>query len=83
VQFMPAVVLPQLLLCGLFAPRAQMAGVLRVISDALPLTYAFDALARVSSGHAGARLWLDVAVVTVAMTLALVLGAATLRRRSA
>ena len=48
VQFMPAIVFPQLLLCGLFVARAQMAGWLRAISDALPLTYAYDALARVT-----------------------------------
>src|SRR5262249_58125647 len=39
VQFMPAVVLPQILLCGLFVPRAQMATWLRAISYALPPTY--------------------------------------------
>src|SRR5664279_3920707 len=39
VQFMPVVVLPQLLLCGLFHPRAQMATVLRWASDAMPLSY--------------------------------------------
>ncbi len=44
VQFMPAIVFPQLLLCGLFVARDQMIGVLQVVSDAMPLTYAFDAL---------------------------------------
>ena len=36
VQFMPVVVLPQALLCGLFVPRDQMAGWLQAISDVLP-----------------------------------------------
>ena len=49
VQFMPAFVLPQLLLCGLFVPRDEMAGWLEAISYAVPLTYAFDALARATS----------------------------------
>ena len=40
VQFMPAVVFPQILLCGLFVPRDEMADWLRVISWFLPLTYA-------------------------------------------
>ena len=40
VQFMPAFILPQLLLCGLLAPRESMAGVLRAVSGALPMTYA-------------------------------------------
>ena len=83
VQFLPAFVFPQLLLCGLFVARDQMAGALEAISDALPLTYAFDALDRVSSGgDFGARGWLDVAVIVGVTVLALALGALTLRRRT-
>ena len=82
VQFMPALVLPQLLLCGLIAPRAEMAGALDAIAGALPLTYAYDGLVRVAAGGAGGRLALDVAVLAGATALALVLGAATLRRRT-
>ena len=44
---MPVVVLPQMLLCGLFVPRDQMAGWLQAISDVLPLTYAVEALQEV------------------------------------
>jgi ABC-2 type transport system permease protein len=84
VQFMPAFVLPQLLLCGLFVARDQMAGLLEAVSYALPLTYAFDALDRVASGtEFGGRGWLDVAVIVGVTLLALALGAATLRRRTA
>jgi ABC-2 type transport system permease protein len=83
VQFLPAFVLPQLLLCGLFVAREQMAGVLQAVSYALPLTYAFDALDRVADGtDFGGRGWLDVAVIVGATLLALALGAATLRRRT-
>jgi ABC-2 type transport system permease protein len=83
VQFMPAFVTPQLLLCGLFVDRSDMAEVLQVISALLPLTYAFDALDRVAgSGSFGARGWLDVAVIIGVTCLALLLGAATLRRRT-
>jgi ABC-2 type transport system permease protein len=83
VQFMPAFVLPQLLLCGLFVPRDEMAGLLEAVSYALPLTYAFDALDRVASGtDFGAHGWLDVAVIAGVTLLALALGAATLRRRT-
>jgi ABC-2 type transport system permease protein len=83
VQFLPAFIIPQLLLGGLFVPRAAMPHVLRIASDVLPLTYAFDALARVtaSSGFGG-RLWLDVGVVAGCILLALALGATTLRRRT-
>ncbi len=82
VQFMPAVVLPQLLLCGLFVPRSQMADWLRVLSALLPLTYAYDALAHAIRGTFDARFALDVCVTVGATLLALVLGALTLRRRT-
>ncbi|HXG77427.1 MAG TPA: ABC transporter permease [Gaiellaceae bacterium] len=83
VQFMPAFVLPQILLCGLLVPREQMAGWLQGLAAALPLTYAYDALDRLGSGAAlGARFWADVGVVAGATVLALALGAATLRRRT-
>jgi ABC-2 type transport system permease protein len=83
VQFMPAFVFPQLLLCGLFVPRDQMAPLLEWVSYALPLTYAFEALQRVTvDGSLGTTGALDL-VVTVGATLgALGLGAATLRRRT-
>jgi ABC-2 type transport system permease protein len=83
VQFMPAFILPQLLLCGLLAPRETMTGVLRAIAAALPMTYADDALARAASGSLGASGRLDVAVVAGVTVLALALGALTLRRRTA
>ena len=44
VQFMPAFVLPQILLCGLLVPLDQMAGWLEAIASVLPLTFAFEAL---------------------------------------
>src|SRR6266540_3462319 len=60
-QFMPVVVLPQALLCGLFVPRDQMAGWLEGISNALPMSYAVEALQEVGanaepSGTAAAAL---------------------------
>jgi ABC-2 type transport system permease protein len=83
VQFMPAFVLPQILLCGLIVPRDEMAGWMEALSALLPLTYAYDALARLaSSAPVGARFWLDLLVVAGVTALALVLGAGTLRRRT-
>jgi ABC-2 type transport system permease protein len=83
VQFMPAIVLPQLLLCGLFVARADMAHWLRVVSDALPLTYAYDALARVAAGGTyGTRFAADVTVAVGSVFVALAFGAATLPRRT-
>jgi len=83
VQFMPAFVLPQILLCGLVAPRDQMASGLTWISDAMPLTYAYDALHRVASlGELDRSVAVDTAVVVGVTLLALGLGAITLRRRT-
>lgn len=83
VQFMPAVVFPQILLCGLFVARDDMAAWLRAISYLLPLTYAYEALSRTAANQLDARFALDVAVVCGCIVLALGLGAATLRRRTA
>jgi ABC-2 type transport system permease protein len=83
VQFMPAFVLPQILLCGLIVARDQMADWLQVVSALLPLTYAYDALARVTApGALGPRFWLDVTITVTVTFVALALGAATLRRRT-
>jgi len=82
VQFMPAVVFPQILLCGLFVAREEMATWLRVVSAFLPLTYAYDALARTADDQLDARFAFDVMVVGACIVLAISLGAATLRRRT-
>lgn len=84
VQFMPVVVMPQALLCGLFTPRHDMIGWLRAASDVLPLSYAVEALTEANS-HGGTTgvVWRDIAIVLVAALAALSLGAMTLRRQSA
>jgi ABC-2 type transport system permease protein len=83
VQFMPAFILPQILLCGLIVPRSEMAGWLEAVSAVMPFTYAYDALARAAAQESlGGRFWLDVVVVVAVTLLALALGAATLRRRT-
>jgi ABC-2 type transport system permease protein len=83
VQFLPAFLLPQILLCGLLVPRDQMADWLQWISAVLPMTYAYDALSRAASdADLGWRFVLDVVVLVGVTLVALVLGAATLRRRT-
>ncbi|WP_432535236.1 ABC transporter permease [Kineococcus arenarius] len=83
VQFLPVVVLPQVLLCGLFTDRGQMAPVLEAASNVLPLTYAVEAVQIVTrQAEATAELWIDVAVVLGSSVLALTLGALTLSRQS-
>ncbi|ARI53876.1 antibiotic ABC transporter permease [Streptomyces sp. S8] len=83
VQFMPAVIFPQLLLCGLFVPRDRMHPVLEAISNVLPMSYAVDGMDQVvrHSDLTGAFLR-DVAVVAGSALLVLCLGAVTLRRRT-
>ena len=90
VQFMPALVIPQLLLCGLFLPREAMPRALEVVSDVLPLSYAVDAMRSVAAASGGSGLggvdgsvWRDLLVVVGFALAGLVLGAATLRRRTA
>ncbi|MBO1413150.1 ABC transporter permease [Streptomyces sp. FH025] len=84
VQFLPAFLLPQLLLCGLFTPRAEMSGWLHALSDALPLSYAVDAMNAITtrSGLTGGTV-ADLLLVLGCAAAALALGAATLRRRTA
>jgi ABC-2 type transport system permease protein len=82
VQFMPAFVLPQILLCGLFVPRDAMPGVLEAISNVLPLSYAVDAMQELTGAADTGEIWRQVAVVACFGVAALGLGAATLRRRT-
>jgi len=84
VQFMPALVLPQILLCGLLVPRDQMAAGLDAFASVLPLTFAFDALDAVAVGGNGiAGVAAEIAVLAGVSALAVGLGALTLRRRTA
>ncbi|MCW2755855.1 MAG: transporter permease [Marmoricola sp.] len=82
VQFMPALVIPQMLLCGLFIHRHRLPGFLHAISNCLPLSYAVDAMTAVST-RTNPRVGADLAVVAGFTVAALVLGALTLRRRTA
>ncbi|WP_433598403.1 ABC transporter permease [Nocardia sp. CA-135953] len=84
VQFMPVVVAPQIFLCGLLVPRGQLPGWLEAISNVMPLSYAVDALQQVSTHpDVTGQMLRDLAVVTGFAIVALCLGAATLRRRTA
>jgi ABC-2 type transport system permease protein len=84
VQFLPVVAFPQIMLCGLFVARDHMVGWLEAISNVLPLSYAVEALQEVGA-HADptGTLWRDLGIVTGCVVIALVLAAATLRRRTA
>jgi ABC-2 type transport system ATP-binding protein/ABC-2 type transport system permease protein len=83
VQFMPALVFPQVILGGVFIPRDQMPDVLYAISDWLPLSHAIDALNAVARDSEDAS-WVGARLLIIGgfAVAAVVLGAITLRRRS-
>jgi ABC-2 type transport system permease protein len=84
VQFMPALVLPQVLLCGLFVARDALPGVLEAVSDVMPLSYAVEAMQEVqASTELTSTLGTSLLVIVGFAVAALGLGAATLRRRTA
>jgi len=82
VQFLPLIVFPQILLCGLFVPREALPGVLEAASNLLPLSYAVDAITHLTPGTDTVQVWQDLLVVVGFAVGALALGAATLRRRT-
>ena len=82
VQFMPALVIPQILLCGLFVPRDELPRVLEVISDVLPLSYAVDAMQSVAATTETGDVWQDIAIIAGFVVAGLGLGALTLRRQT-
>jgi ABC-2 type transport system permease protein len=83
VQFMPLLVIPQILLCGLFIPRDQLPAALEAVSNVLPLSYAVDAMQQLTRTAETGEVWQDLAVVAGFALAGLALGAATLRRRTA
>ncbi|MFN8078477.1 MAG: ABC transporter permease [Kineosporiaceae bacterium] len=83
VQFLPAFVLPQFLLCGLLVPRPVLPDVLRYLSDVLPLSYAVDAMKTITTDANGtADVLGDIGIVMGFVVVLISLGAATLRRRT-
>jgi ABC-2 type transport system permease protein len=83
VQFIPVVMVPQLLLAGIIVPRAAMPEWLQWISNALPASYALEALQQVGThpGLTGVAVR-DIIIVLAFAVAALALAAATLRRRT-
>jgi ABC-2 type transport system permease protein len=82
VQLVMPSIMPQVLLCGLFIPRDQMARPLELLSNVLPLTYSVDAMKTVAQ-HASwtGTLSRDLLVVFLFGVGALLLGSATIRRQ--
>ncbi|WP_380167426.1 ABC transporter permease [Jannaschia sp. R86511] len=83
VQFMPAFVLPQLLLCGLLRPREDLPTGLRELSSLLPLSHAVDAVTTLTAAGASAAQTLGPVAVVLGFTVAALAGGSlTLRRRT-
>ena len=83
VQFMPAFVLPQFLLCGLLVPRDQLPPVLEAISNVLPLSYAVDAMKDVTvQVDPLADVLPSLGVIALWIAFSLAMGSLTLRRRT-
>jgi len=86
VQFIPLVIVPQVLLSGILFPVSTEPGPLQVVSNVLPLTYAVNGLRDVMVKGADltwSSLQLDVGVVAGFCVVLIVAGIATLRRRIA
>jgi ABC-2 type transport system permease protein len=83
VQFMPAVIFPQILLGGIFLPRDQLPDVLGQISDWLPLSHAIDALNAVAADSQDAA-WIgrELLIIGAFALGSVVVGALTLRRQT-
>lgn len=83
VQFLPAFILPQFLLCGLLVPVDALPGVLHGIARCLPLTYAVDAMQAVAvKASLSSNQWHDIVIIVAFGVAAIGLGAATLRRQT-
>lgn len=82
VQFMPVLIVPQIFLCGLLVPRDQLPGALEALSNVLPLSYAVSAMNSLSLSTDSGDVGRDIAVVVLFIAVFIVLGAATLRRRT-
>ncbi|HSX31071.1 MAG TPA: ABC transporter permease [Candidatus Saccharimonadales bacterium] len=82
VELVMPILMPQILLCGLFIPRDQMAQVLQWLSNVFPLTYSVDAMRQITT-HTGwnGQLGRDLCIVAGCAVLALVLGSVTIRRQ--
>jgi ABC-2 type transport system permease protein len=82
VQFMPALVFPQILLGGIFIPRSQMPDVLRSISDWLPLSHSIEALQKVTTETSSGAVLRESGIVALWALGLVIVGSITLRRRT-
>lgn len=83
VQIFPALIIPQLLLCGILGPRENMADWLETISDYLPITYAAQAAFEMFGNTDPTELyWRSLAIAAGVVVGLLAIASATLKRRT-
>ncbi|MDF1563667.1 MAG: ABC transporter permease [Deltaproteobacteria bacterium] len=81
-QFIPVIILPQFLLCGLIWPVDQMPGWLQVVAHAFPLTYAVTAIRNVAiRGMSLGEISFELTVIVGFCVAGILLAAASIRRR--
>jgi ABC-2 type transport system permease protein len=85
-QFIPLVIVPQMLLGGVFWPVERLPDILQAVAHVLPVTYAVDALREVMLKGADlgtAAVQGDLAVLAGIAVLFVILGAGTIKREVA
>ncbi len=82
VQFMPVLVIPQIILGGIFMPRDQMPNVLYAISHWLPLSHAIDAVDAVATGSESWDVYGPLLITLAFVVGCVLLASLTLRRRT-
>ena len=84
IQFIPIVILPQVLLSGLLWPVAEMPGWLQGVARIMPLTHAIEALTDIMiRGKDLLSIWLPLTVLFVFATIVAILAATSVRREVA
>ena len=84
IQFIPLVLVPQVLLSGVLLPTAQMPAYLRAISKVLPLTYSVDGLNGIMlEGKSLLDVGWDLLALAGFAVVTIVLGAISIRRSAA
>jgi ABC-2 type transport system permease protein len=82
VQLVMPIIMPQVLLCGLFIARDQMARPLELLSDVFPLTYSVDAMKQAANNSVWTgKLTNDLMIVVGFGIVSLILGSVTIRRQ--
>lgn len=82
VQFMPLVIIPQILVCGLLVPVEQMPDPLQWLSAAMPLTYSTDAFSSLAAGEPASERITDLVILVCFAVGSIALASLTLRRRT-